>query len=174
MAISKFGGEYPEIAASVYVADSAEIIGAVKIEEESSVWPLAVIRGDVNKIKIGRSSNIQDGCILHVNPDNEKKQDWQGLIVGNSVTVGHGAVLHGCRVGDFCLIGIRSIILDAALIQPYCVIGAGSFVPAGMVVEGGFVWAGNPIKKIRPISERERELLIVSARHYVELKDKYL
>src|SRR5690606_11617301 len=120
-----------------------------------SVWPGAVIRGDVNSIRIGRGSNVQDLSVLHVSHRSEWDPAGAPLVVGAHVTIGHRVILHGCTIGDECLIGMGSIVMDKAVLQQHVLLGAGSLVPEGRVLESGFLYLGSPAKKIRPLTEKE-------------------
>ena len=152
---------------SVFIADSADVIGNVKIGELSSLWFQTVARGDVNFISIGRSTNIQDGAMLHVTTDKYP------LIIGDYVTVGHGAILHGCVIGNCCLIGMGAIILDNAKIGDGCIVGAGSIVTEHTVVEPETLVIGIPAKPRRKITKGELEEIRLSAVNYVELAKSY-
>jgi carbonic anhydrase/acetyltransferase-like protein (isoleucine patch superfamily) len=173
MPLRPFAGHAPRVAESALVDDSAVIIGDVIIGDDSSVWPQAVIRADVGPVRIGRATNVQDGCILHGTPVGPTSPNGAFVTIGDGVSVGHGATLHGCVIGDHCLIGMRATIMDGAVLPAYTVVGAGSYVPAGMQLDGGHVWVGTPVRRLRPLSEQERQLLHESARHYVELKEQY-
>jgi carbonic anhydrase/acetyltransferase-like protein (isoleucine patch superfamily) len=173
MSVRSFAGKMPSIAPTAMVDDSAVVIGDVTLGENSSVWPQAVIRGDVGPVTIGRDTNIQDGCILHGTPAGPTSPHGAFVTVGDRVTVGHGAVLHGCKVGNDCLIGLRAVIMDGAHVPDSTVIGATGVVPAGMQLEPGFVWVGNPVRKLRALTEQEHALLRESARHYVLLSEQY-
>jgi carbonic anhydrase/acetyltransferase-like protein (isoleucine patch superfamily) len=173
MSVRSFAGKTPSIAPTALVDDTAVVIGDVTVGENSSVWPLAVLRGDVGPVVVGRDTNIQDGCILHGTPAGPTSAHGQFVTVGDRVTVGHGAVLHGCKVGNDCLIGLRAVIMDGAIVPDGTVIGATGVVPAGMQLEPGFVWAGNPVCKLRALTEQGHALLRESARHYVLLSARY-
>jgi len=134
---------------------------------------LAVIRGDVNHIRIGNSCNIQDGAILHVTHDGPFSVGGQPLILGHGITVGHQAVLHACTIEDYCLIGMGAIILDKVHIEHHVVVAAGSIVTPGKKLESGHLYLGNPARCIRELTQEEIEQLEYSAQHYVRLKDKY-
>lgn len=164
-----FNSIRPSCAHDVYVADSAEVIGNVVLKEGVSVWPKAVIRGDVNKIRIGLNTNIQDGSILHVTHDGPYAPGGYPLTLENDVTVGHGVVLHGCHVGPLCLIGVRSVVLDGAQLEGELMLGAGSLVPPGKVLKKGWLYFGQPVRAIRKLTDQEIQQLRYSARHYVEL-----
>lgn len=170
MTIRSFQKHAPKIAPSAYVDLTALVIGQVSIGADSSIWPMTVIRGDINTVSIGERSNIQDGSVLHVSHDGEYSPGGAKLTIGNDVTVGHSVVLHACTLMDCCLIGIGSIILDNAVVHKHAMVGAGSLVTNGKELEGGYLWMGRPTKKVRELSEREIEYLTYSANHYVKVK----
>lgn len=161
-------GVSPTVPASCYVDRSAQIIGDVVLGEHSSVWMNAVLRGDVNAIRLGAHSNIQDGCVVH-----GMKQQY-GVLVGDYVTVGHSVTLHGCEIGDRCLIGMGSIILNGVRIGSDSIIAAGTLIPERTVVEPESVWMGSPGVFRRKVNERDRETILRYARNYLEYKDSYL
>ncbi|MDE2304965.1 MAG: gamma carbonic anhydrase family protein [Gammaproteobacteria bacterium] len=173
MAIKAYAGEYPVLGLRAYVDEAALVIGRVRLGEDVSVWPFAVIRGDVAPIEIGARTNVQDGCVLHVVHDGPYTPGGIGLSVGEDVTVGHKAVLHAARIGDRCLIGIGAIVLDGAEIAAETIVGAGSVVPPGRRLEAGGLYLGNPAKRVRDLSAAELERLVYGARHYVAVKDEY-
>ena len=142
--------------------------------EDVSFWPGAVARGDVNFIRIGARTNIQDGAVLHVTHDGPYSPGGAPLLIGSDVTVGHGAILHACTVGDLCLIGMHATVLDGAIVERGAMIGAGALVPPGKRVGAGELWLGNPARMARRLGAREQEQLAYSAQHYVRLKDQYL
>jgi carbonic anhydrase/acetyltransferase-like protein (isoleucine patch superfamily) len=151
------------------------VIGDVQIGDDSSVWPGVVIRGDVNFIRIGERSSIQDGSVIHVSHDGPyTRPGGFPTVIGNDVTVGHAVVLHGCTLEDACLIGMHASVLDGAVVQKHGFVGAGALIPPGKVVGSGELWVGNPAKKLRDLSQREIDSLLYSAQHYVRLKDRYL
>lgn len=174
MSIRSYKDHHPEIADSAYIDEAAVVIGDVAIGADSSVWPMAVIRGDVNYIRIGNRTSIQDGSVLHVTHPHEAVPDGHPLLIGNEVTVGHNVTLHGCTINDRCLIGMGSTILDGAIIEEGVLLGAGSLVPPGKTLEGGYLWIGSPVKRARPLTEAEKEWLSYSAAHYVRVKSNYL
>ncbi|MBL1293109.1 MAG: gamma carbonic anhydrase family protein [Thiotrichales bacterium] len=174
MNISDYKNISPTIADSAYVHETACIIGDVTLGDNASFWPMAVARGDVNNITIGKRSNIQDGAVLHVTCDSHFSPGGKPLVIGNDVTVGHSAVLHACTIEDLCLIGMNATILDGALVQTNTIIAAGSVVAPGKVLESGYLYIGSPAKQARPLKESELEYLKFSAQHYVELKNDYL
>ena len=167
-------GKVPDIANSAFVDDSAVIIGDVTIEENASIWPMAVVRGDVQKISIGKGTNIQDGCVLHVTHDHSAVPGGLPLIIGDGVTAGHGATLHACSIGDYCLIGMSSTIMDGAVLGERLILGAGSLVPVGKKLESGYLYIGSPVRRVRLLTEAELATLEYSANHYIKLKDSYL
>jgi len=174
MAIRSFEGKTPKIAASAYVDESAVIIGDVEIGEDSSIWPGAVIRGDIQSIRIGARTSIQDNCVIHVTHAGPYNPKGFGVTVGDDVTVGHHAVLHGCTISDGCLIGIGSKILDGAVLEENVMLGAGSVVPPAKKLHKRCLWMGAPAKLNRNLTDSALEFLKYSAEHYVELKDRYL
>src|SRR5690554_6287507 len=144
MSVRPFKDKVPQIAPGVYVDAAAVVIGDVSIGADSSVWPMAVLRGDVNTIRVGARTSIQDGSVLHVTHDHADVPGGHPCVVGDDVTVGHKVVLHGCTVGDRCLVGMGAIVLDGARLEPEVLLGAGSLVPPGKVLEGGYLWLGAP------------------------------
>lgn len=173
-AVRMFEDKSPYLAQGVYVDAKAVVIGDVRLGENSSVWPMAVIRGDVNSIDIGHSCSIQDGAVLHTTHDGPYSPGGKALILGDGITVGHQAVLHGCTIEEYCLIGMGALILDAVHIEKHVMIGAGSVVPPGKTLESGYLYLGNPVRAVRKLSLNEIEQLHYSAEHYVRLKNKYL
>ena len=174
MNIRAFNKTTPNLAEGVYVDDTALVIGDVKIGPDSSVWPMTVVRGDVHYIRIGSGTNIQDHSVLHVSHDSEFEPGGHPLEIGNNVTVGHQTVLHGCTVGDNCMIGMGSMVMDGAVIQKEVILGAGSLVTPNKTLESGYLWMGRPAKKVRALTVQEKEQLEYSARHYMKLKNDYL
>lgn len=173
MSVRKFGDKNPVIHNSAYIDPQSCVIGDVEIGKNSSIWPMTVIRGDVNSIKIGSNTNIQDGSILHVT--HKSAQDLNGgpLKIGNGVTVGHAAILHACEIGDYCLIGMGAIVMDKCVIEHHSMIAAGSVIPPNKHIKAGELWLGNPAKKIRDLTEKQKADLEYSAQHYVKLKNQY-
>ena len=174
MAIRPFEQHTPQIHATVYVDDTALVIGDVEIGEDSSVWPMSVIRGDIQRIRIGARSNIQDNAVMHVTHDGRYTPGGSPLIIGSDVTVGHSVILHACTVEDACLIGMGSVLLDKVVVGKHSLIGAGAVVSPGKVIEPGSLWLGNPARFVRKLSEAEIESLYYSAENYRKLKDEYL
>jgi carbonic anhydrase/acetyltransferase-like protein (isoleucine patch superfamily) len=158
----------PTIPASCYVDKSAQIIGDVELGEHASVWMNAVLRGDVHSIRVGAYSNIQDCSVLH------GMKEKYGVFVGEYVTVGHSVTLHGCAIGDRCLIGMGSVILNGAWIGAGSIIAAGTLITEKTVVEAGSLWMGSPGKFRRKIEPADQEAIMRYAKNYLEYKDAYL
>ncbi|MBI3560870.1 MAG: gamma carbonic anhydrase family protein [Gammaproteobacteria bacterium] len=174
MTIRAFEERHPQLGAGAYVDDLALLVGAVEIGADSSIWPFSVVRADVNWIRIGARTNVQDNCVLHVSHDSDYHPGGYPTLLGNDITVGHQVVLHGCEIGDGCLIGMGTVIMDGAVIEPHTLIAAGSLVTAGKRLEGGYLWRGRPAQRIRVLTQTEHERLLYSAQHYVALKNRHL
>lgn len=174
MPLSPYLDTFPVLAEGTYVHDSAQVIGDVTLGRDSSLWCNAVLRGDVNRIVVGDCSNIQDLTMGHVSHRNAAKPDGSPLLIGSHVTVGHAVILHGCTIGDECLIGMGSIVMDDAVIEPRVMLGAGSLVAPGKVLESGFLYVGRPAAKLRPLTADEIAYLRYSAEHYVRVKNNHL
>ncbi|HEY9202063.1 MAG TPA: gamma carbonic anhydrase family protein [Gammaproteobacteria bacterium] len=172
--IRPFKNIMPEIASSCYVDAAACVIGDVVIGDDSSVWPMVAIRGDVNSIRIGARTNIQDGSVLHVTHKGPLSPQGNALSIGSDVTIGHGAVIHACSIEDECLIGMGSVVLDGAVIEKGAMVGAGSVVSPGKVLAGGYLYLGSPARQVRELSQQEKDFLQYSAAHYVKLKNEYM
>lgn len=172
--IQPFMGQTPQIASTAYIHAAATVIGDVILGADCSIWPHAVVRGDVNSIRIGIGTNIQDLTTLHVNHRSSADPLGAPLVIGNYVTVGHNVVLHGCTIQDTCLIGMGSIVMDKVLIEPQVLLAAGSLVPEGKVLESGYLYVGRPAKKVRALTEAEIQHLTDSANNYIALKNQYL
>ena len=174
MTIRPYKGISPNLAAGVYIDSQAAVIGDVTIGADSSIWPMCTLRGDVNHIRIGERTSIQDGSVIHVTHKYAARPQGNATLVGSDVTVGHKVILHGCTVEDMCLIGMGAIVLDGAVIRSHVLLGAGSLVGEGKEIEGGYLWLGRPAKRIRELTEEEMKWFAYSAKHYVKLKDDYL
>lgn len=166
-------GIAPAIASSAWIHPSAQIIGEVELGADASVWCNAVIRGDVNRIAIGEGTNIQDLSMLHVSHKSEWDPAGAPLIIGARVTIGHSVILHGCTIGDECLVGMGSIIMDKAVLEPRVLLGAGSLVPEGKTLQGGYLYLGRPAKQLRPLTAEELAYFDYSAQHYIALARSY-
>ena len=172
--IEAYQGTSPNIAGNAFIHHSAHIIGEVHIGANSSVWCGAVVRGDVNHITIGDDTNIQDLCTLHVSHIRaDSPGSGAALIIGDRVTVGHNVILHGCEIGDECLIGMGAIIMDHAVLEPHVLLGAGSLVPEGKRLKGGHLYLGSPVREVRLLTAEELAYFSYSAAHYVRLQQSY-
>lgn len=166
MALYQLGDESPDIADSAWVADSAQVIGAVTLEDNASVWFGAVLRGDNARITIGRNANVQDGTVIHCDTG-------YPVTLGENVTVGHQVVLHGCTIGEGSLVGIQSVILNGAKIGKHCLVGAGALVTEGKEFPDGSMILGSPAKVVKMLTPEQIERLKLSALHYVENAKRY-
>ena len=166
MAIYQLEDLTPDIHPSAWIADSAQVMGRVKLAQDSSVWFGVVIRGDTETISVGRGSNIQDNSVLHAD-------HGQPLVIGENVTVGHQVMLHGCTIGDGSLIGIAAVVLNGAKIGKNCLVGAGSLVTEGKEFPDGCMILGSPAKAVRQLSPEQIEALKMSAQHYVANAARY-
>lgn len=173
-ALSPFNGLHPQLALGAWVHPRATVIGEVKLGEKASVWPGAVIRGDVNHIHIGAGTNVQDNSVLHVSHKTAGDPVGSPLIIGARVTIGHAVILHACTIEDECLIGMGSIILDRAVVKKHVLLGAGSLVPEGKVLESGHLYLGRPAKSVRTLTPEEIAYFNYSAEHYIRLMEAYL
>jgi len=167
MLIKPYKGIHPKLHPTVFVVETAVIIGDVEIGEYSSIWFNAVVRGDVHYIRIGDRTNIQDLCMLHVT------KDTHPLILGNDITVGHSVTLHGCTIKDRCLIGMGTTILDGAMVGEDCIIGAGALVTEGAVIPPGTLAIGMPAKPKRDLTEKEIARIRQSAQNYIDYARTY-
>lgn len=174
MKLRTYKSGWPHIHDSAYVDPQASVIGDVVIGPDSSVWPMTVIRGDVNVIRIGARSNVQDGSVIHVTHPYAGVPQGHVVTIGDDVTIGHRAVIHGCAIGNECLIGIGAVILDGAVLQDRVLLGAGSLVTEGKVLESGHLYLGSPARMARTLSDEEIKWFKYSAQHYVKLKNDYL
>ena len=166
MALYELDGRAPQVAASAWVADSAQVIGDVTLAEDVSIWFGSVLRGDTSNLQIGAGTNIQDGSVLHADPG-------KPLVVGERVTVGHQVMLHGCTIGDESLIGIGAVILNGAKIGKNCLVGAGALVTEGKEFPDGSMIIGSPAKAVRELTPEQIEGLRNSAQHYIDNARRY-
>ncbi len=175
MTLRPYLDQFPRLGERVYVDPAASVIGDVELADDVSVWPGCVVRGDVNFIRIGARTNIQDGTVIHVSHDGpHARLGGFATVIGEDVTIGHKAIVHACRIGDAALIGMGAIVLDGAVVESHGFVGAGAVVPPGKTVGRGELWLGNPARKVRVLSEADIEGLYYSAQHYVRLKNRYL
>ena len=164
--IREYEGITPKMDESVFIAESADIIGDVVLGKNTNIWYKAVLRGDAKPIIVGENTNIQDGTIVHCGDDTT-------TTIGNNVTIGHAAIIHGCTIKDYSLIGMGAIVLDGAEIGEFSMVGAGSLV-TGKKFPSGVLILGSPAKVIRELTDEEKESLVSSAKHYVETSKKYM
>jgi carbonic anhydrase/acetyltransferase-like protein (isoleucine patch superfamily) len=168
-----YRGIYPRLEEGVYVDPTALVIGDVVLGPDVSIWPMAVVRGDVNYIRVGARSNVQDNSVLHVTRPYPGSEAGWPLIVGEDVVIGHSVTLHGCTVGNRVLVGIGAIVLDGAVVEDDVMIAAGGVVPPGKRLESGGVYVGNPVRRAREITDAERARIPTMAGFYIDLKDEY-
>lgn len=174
MPLSNYLNTSPTLGSRIYLHPSCQVIGDVTIGDDSSVWCNTVLRGDVNRIVIGRGTNVQDLSMGHVSHKTAAKPEGSPLIIGDYVTIGHSVILHGCSIGNECLIGMGSIILDDVVIPDHVMVGAGSLVAQGKTLESGMLYLGRPAKAVRALTQDEIKYLKYSAEHYMRVKDNYL
>lgn len=166
--ILPFKGIYPKISDKAFIAPGAVVIGDVEIGDYSSIWPNVVVRGDVNYIRIGQRTNIQDGTVIHVTRNSIAGEGEKGAtIIGDNITIGHNAMLHACKLQDACFIGMSSTIIDGAVIETGGMVAAGAVVTPNKVVKSGELWAGNPAKLMREMRQSEKDFIMKSAQNYV-------
>ena len=161
MAVYELDGIAPQLSEGVWIADSAEVMGAVEIGADANIWFGAVVRGDTETIRIGAGTNIQDASVLHADMG-------KPLTIGDNVTVGHQVMLHGCTIGEGSLIGIGAVVLNGARIGKGCLVGAGALVTEGKECPDGSMIIGSPAKAVRELTEAQQQALVASAKHYVE------
>jgi carbonic anhydrase/acetyltransferase-like protein (isoleucine patch superfamily) len=169
-----YRGVEPTLEPGVFIDPTAVVIGDVVLGHDVSIWPMAVVRGDVNHIRIGARSNVQDGSVLHVTRPYPGSDAGWPLIVGEDVVIAHGVTVHGCSIGNRVLVGIGAIVLDGAVVEDDVMIAAGTVVPPGKRLESGGLYMGNPARRARDITDAERARIPVMAGFYVDLKDEYL
>jgi carbonic anhydrase/acetyltransferase-like protein (isoleucine patch superfamily) len=174
MKIRSYQGMTPVLGERVFIDPSAVVLGDVEIGDDASIWPLVVVRGDMHRIRIGARTSIQDGSVLHITHAGPFNPDGFPLLIGDDVTVGHQAMLHGCCIGNRILIGMGSMVMDGATIEDEVVLGAGSLVPPGKTLQSGYLYVGRPAKQVRPLTDKERAFFTYSAGNYVRLKDQHL
>lgn len=169
-----FRNHRPLLGNNVYVDPAAVVIGDVVLGDDCSVWPCAVVRGDMHRIRVGARTSIQDNAVLHITHASEFNPGGWPLTIGEDVTIGHSACLHGCTIGNRVLVGIGATVLDGAVIEDDVVIAAGALVPPGKTLASGFLYVGSPCKQARPLKDEERKFFVYSAQNYVKLKNEYL
>jgi len=174
MSIRSHAGLHPRIAEDVYIDPDSVVIGDVEIGAGSSVWPMTVIRGDIHRIRIGMRTSVQDGSVLHVTHAGPYNPDGYPLIIGDDVTIGHKAMLHGCTLGNRILVGMAAVIMDGVLVNDDVVIAAGTLIPPGKVLESGYLYMGNPFRQVRSLTDKEFKYFHYTSKRYVDLATKYI
>ncbi|MEL0167229.1 MAG: gamma carbonic anhydrase family protein [Pseudomonadaceae bacterium] len=174
MNVRGFRDWQPVVGDRVFVDPSAVVLGDVHLGEDCSVWPGAIIRGDMHRIRIGDRTSVQDGSVLHITHAGPFNPDGYPLTIGDDVTIGHKVLLHGCTIGSRVLVGMGSIVMDGAVVEDEVIIGAGSLVPANRTLESGYLYMGSPAKQVRALTDKERAFFTYSAANYVRLKDQHL
>ncbi|HZJ96033.1 MAG TPA: gamma carbonic anhydrase family protein [Thiopseudomonas sp.] len=174
MSIRAYKGIIPHCGSRVFIDSSAVVIGDVHLADDCSVWPHTVIRGDMQKIRIGARSSVQDGSVLHITHASTYNPEGYSLSIGEDVTIGHQVLLHGCSIGSRVLVGMGSIVMDGARIDDDVVLAAGSLVSPGKHLASGYLYMGRPAQQIRPLTAEEMSFFTYTAGNYVRLKDEYL
>lgn len=174
LSIRSFKDSKPKLGKQVFVDPTAVVLGDVSLGDDCSVWPTTVIRGDMHTIKIGKRCSIQDGSVLHITHASDYNPGGYPLTLGDEVTVGHMAMLHGCTIGSRVLIGMQAMVMDGVIIEDDVVLGAGSLVPPGKVLKSGHLYVGRPAKMVRPLTEKELSYFSYTAGNYVKLKNEHL
>jgi len=174
MTVRNYQGMTPKLGSAVFVDPSAVVLGDVELGDDVSVWPLTVIRGDMHRIRIGHRTSVQDGSVLHITHAGPFNPDGFPLIIGDDVTIGHQAMLHGCTIGSRVLVGMGAMVMDGAVVEDDVIIGAGSLVPPGKTLKSGHLYVGRPVKEVRQLTEKEMSFFTYTAGNYVKLKDKHL
>ncbi|TDV88928.1 carbonic anhydrase/acetyltransferase-like protein (isoleucine patch superfamily) [Halomonas alkaliantarctica] len=173
-ALRSYQGMEPQLGERVYIDPASVVIGDVVMGDDCSVWPMTVIRGDMHRIRIGARTSVQDGSVLHITHASDFSPEGFPLTIGDDVTIGHKAILHGCTLGSRILVGMGAIVMDGAVVEDEVIIAAGAVVTPGKHLESGYVYAGNPAKALRPLKEKERAFFPYTAGNYVKLKDRFL
>ncbi len=174
MNIRPFGDTYPKLAERVFVDPMALVSGDVEIGEDSSIWPMTVVRGDTHRIRIGSRTSVQDGSVLHCTHASDFNPGGYPLTIGNECIIAHKVTLHGCTIGDHVLVGMGAIIMDGAVVESKVIIAAGSIVSPGKVLESGYLYRGSPARQARELTEKELNFFSYSAGNYVRLKDQHI
>lgn len=172
--LREFQGKTPQLGQRVLIDPSAVVLGDVSLGDDVSVWPQVAIRGDMHRISVGQRTSIQDNTVLHITHAGPYNPDGYPLVIGSDVTIGHGAILHGCTVGDRVLVGMGAIVMDGAVVESDVVIAAGALVTPGKRLRSGHLYAGSPAREIRELSKGEMDYFCYSALNYVKLKDQHI
>jgi carbonic anhydrase/acetyltransferase-like protein (isoleucine patch superfamily) len=171
--VRPFEQHTPTVDPEAWLDPTCLVIGDVHIGRGSTVWPGVVIRGDIHRIRIGQATNVQDGSVLHNSHESPYRPDGAPLIIGDRVTIGHRALLHGCEIADDCLVGMGAIVMDEAVVEREVMIGAGALVPPRKVLQSGYLYTGSPARKVRALTNDERDYLAYSADFYVALGERH-
>ena len=174
MSIRTFKGKTPSFGKGCFIDETAVLVGDIECGDDVSIWPLVAARGDVNWMKIGNRTNVQDGTVLHVTRISKSNPVGYPLTIGDDVTIGHKCMLHGCTLGNRILVGMGAIIMDGAVVEDDVFVGAGCLVPPGKTLESGYLYVGSPAKQARVLNDDERKFLKISALNYLETKDEHL
>ncbi|MBN0985887.1 gamma carbonic anhydrase family protein [Amphritea pacifica] len=174
MTIRSYQGITPKLGNATFIDPTAVVIGDVELGDDVSVWPLTVIRGDMHRIRIGNRTSVQDGSVLHITHAGPFNPDGFPLTIGDDVTIGHQAMLHGCTLGSRILVGMGAMVMDGAVVENDVIIGAGSLVPPGKTLKSGHLYVGRPVKEVRALTEKEMEFFTYTAGNYVKLKDRHI
>lgn len=172
--VRNYCNNHPELASGVYVDATATVIGQVHLAQDVSIWPMAALRGDVNKIRVGPRSNIQDASVIHVSRATPSNCNGHSTQIGADVTIAHRVTLHGCTIEDRVLVGIGAIVLDGAVIESDVIVGAGALVTPGKRLVSGYLYTGSPARQTRPLEKKEFNSIVETANNYVELKKQYM
>ena len=172
--LRKFMDKEPVLGARVLIDPSAVVLGDVTLGDDVSIWPQVAVRGDMHTITVGDRSSVQDCCVLHITHAGPFNPDGWPLHIGCDVTIGHGAILHGCRIGDRVLVGMGAIVMDGAVVEDEVVIAAGALVTPGKRLRSGYLYAGSPARERRKLSQQELDYFVYSANNYVQLKDRHI
>ncbi|WOJ97419.1 gamma carbonic anhydrase family protein [Congregibacter brevis] len=174
LSLRSFGGHTPKLGNRVLIDPSAVVSGDVVLGDDVSVWPGTIIRGDMHSIRIGARTSVQDGSVLHITHASDFNPAGWPLTIGEEVTIGHNATLHGCTLGDRILVGMGAVVMDGAVVEDNVVIAAGALVTPKKRLESGYLYAGSPAKQVRELSDKEMAFFSYSAGNYVRLKDQHI
>ncbi len=172
--IRSFGGHRPQMGERVFVDPTAVVLGDASLGDDVSVWPQVAVRADMHTITIGARTSVQDGCVLHITHAGPYNDGGWPLLIGEDVTIGHNATLHGCVIGNRVLVGMGATVMDGAVVEDDVVIAAGALVTPKKTLRSGFLYAGSPAREMRPLSDGEMNYFCYSANNYVKLKDQHI
>ncbi|GAB3283444.1 gamma carbonic anhydrase family protein [Parahaliea aestuarii] len=172
--LRSFRGQRPVLGERVMIDPSAVVLGDVELGDDVSIWPQAAVRGDMHRIRVGARTSVQDGCVLHITHAGPYNPEGWPLLIGEDVTIGHNATLHGCSIGNRVLVGMAATVMDGAVVEDEVVIAAGALVTPGKRLRSGYLYAGSPAREVRALSDAERDYFCYSANNYVQLKEQHL